>query len=470
MKKYEILSRASAFLLSVDPPEPPDPVGKYAHLEVSRAAQTAKLLKQDYAPDPAGGPRRRVQDLGWLEFAPGAYRPLVHCVAASHVLAPWKWKEYYPLEWLQVVTQEHCVYSLEVYEDCDAEMEAAEPLAKFALNPYAIHHPGEMDLAIIHLKQEESTLRHLRDLGVETMYLRDAEKNFENGEQVTFEGFAIADEEPILDLPSIDEKIKKVEKESNEDTRVFVPYASTGSLIVATTERILAKTEEPLPEGLCGGPVIDKDGTVSGVIEGIVPKDHEDERVAGAASFIPSFRVQEFLNYAERLMLKTIIPEDLFDSVVEIKRTGVLGNANLSPDHTASEYERHVELLRQHHSKEEVDAILRTIKREKEEVVEIMNSEGGRLDNVVARVRENTLKKQQEQVEMLLALEKEQAEKSSANDSATKSDESGKLSPTIVGDYTVQGDSNDASAKHDKDMVDAEFEEKPATDEIATKS
>ena len=43
------------------------------------------------------------------------------------------------------------MYSLEVY---DPE-KPKEALAKFALNPYPIHHPDGRDLAIIHLKQED---------------------------------------------------------------------------------------------------------------------------------------------------------------------------------------------------------------------------------------------------------------------------------------------------------------------------
>ena len=43
-------------------------------------------------------------------------------------------------------------YSLEVYDPASPE----QALAKFALNPYAIHHPNDLDVALIHLKQEET--------------------------------------------------------------------------------------------------------------------------------------------------------------------------------------------------------------------------------------------------------------------------------------------------------------------------
>lgn len=152
MKEYEILSRATTFLLAVDPKEEsPTKDSKFAFLEKNIQERQDRQRKQNYAYDPAGGPRRNVEDLGWLEFCPQTFRPVVHCVAASHVLAPWKWSNYYTQPWLQHVKPEHCIYSLEVI---DTSKPAQEALAKFALNPYPIHHPDGRDLALIHLKQE----------------------------------------------------------------------------------------------------------------------------------------------------------------------------------------------------------------------------------------------------------------------------------------------------------------------------
>jgi hypothetical protein len=178
MRDYEILSRATTFLLAVDPKEAPSN-SKYAWLEENVKEREALAHKQDYAYEPAGGPRREAKDLGWLEFCPKNFRPVVHCVAASHVIAPWKWGNYYTQEWLTKVKPEHwyvcdqcdygvvcsirwmgthfffgsSVYSLEVYDPEKPQ----EALAKFALNPYPIHHPEGRDLALIHLKQEEES-------------------------------------------------------------------------------------------------------------------------------------------------------------------------------------------------------------------------------------------------------------------------------------------------------------------------
>lgn len=124
MKEYDILSRASAFLLSVDPPDPTkagegsndnnnnnnqktkeDP---YGHLERNERERERKLHQQEHQYTPLGGPAdRELKDLGWLEFAPREVRPIVHCVCSSHVLAPFLWKDYYPQDWLNKVRQEH---------------------------------------------------------------------------------------------------------------------------------------------------------------------------------------------------------------------------------------------------------------------------------------------------------------------------------------------------------------------------
>lgn len=409
MKKHEILSRATAFLLAVDPPEPllaekDRTSNPYAHLEHSEAERKARRLKQDYSPEPAGGPPRDAKDLGWLEFCPKKFRPVVHCVAASHVIAPWMWKNYYAQDWLSQVELKHCSYSLEVFDP----QKPAEALAKFALNPYPIHHPSGMDLAIMHLKQEETALKHMTDLGVEVLHLRDEDKIFNKGDNVTFDGFEIAEENVTdkenLALLGVE---GQVEDGTKEDTRVFFPYTEAGALIFSSANRILASTDKPLPEGLCGGPTIDSDGRVCGIVEGIVPTDHEDKRMAGAASFIPSPIVREFTDFAERGMLEQIVPKKLFEKVVQLKAGMGLNEEKGEIDMTDPDgdpfgstemdnmYDEIVSNFKKHHSKEEVEALLATVQREKQEVMDIINREGGDLDEVIARVRQRTREEQQ---------------------------------------------------------------------------
>ena len=134
MKDYEILSRATAFLLAVDPPSASSEArgeenaegtnsseeSPYSsHLRENERRRQEKLYKQTHRYTPASGRRaedhtnpdgsgqRPLQDLSWLEFAPREVRPVVHVVCSSHVLSPFLWRQYYPQEWLNKVRQEH---------------------------------------------------------------------------------------------------------------------------------------------------------------------------------------------------------------------------------------------------------------------------------------------------------------------------------------------------------------------------
>jgi hypothetical protein len=340
-------------------------------------------------------------------------------VAASHVLAPWKWGNYYTQPWLQQVKAEHCVYSLEVYDK-------HKPLAKFALNPYPIHHPEGRDLALIHLKQEEEALAQLQKLGVDILYRRDDETPFEKGQDIVFDGFVVTEENTTNqdDFSASNHKMNPND-DDDDDTRIFLPYTETGQLLFGNSDRFLASTPTPLPEGLCGGPAIDQDGKVCGVVEGVVPEHFDDEKMAGAASFIPSIRLGEFIDYAEEIMLKEIFPTKMYDMVVDYKRGLGREDVEYNMDDVVSEeseqketkamqtklgsaFEDRIESLKNHHTMEEVNAILTTIRRERDEVMDIWNREGGDLDEIIARVRAKTRRTQMEILASLSEKEKQE--------------------------------------------------------------
>jgi len=183
MKKFEILSRGTAFFLSVDPPDlitSEESSGQgsnnsnYKHLK-GRKRRMQNLDNKTDAIDRGflktrakGLKNRELKDLGWLEFCPVEYRHAVHVVAAAHVLSPFRYLDTYYSEqksWLQSVKQENCAYSFDVFYMSSQHVES---IAKFALNPYPIHHP-EMDLGLIHLKDETQALKQLESLGIESV-------------------------------------------------------------------------------------------------------------------------------------------------------------------------------------------------------------------------------------------------------------------------------------------------------------
>ena len=59
-----------------------------------------------------------------------------------------------------------------------------------------------MDLAIAHLKQEESALENMQALEVELLHLTDLSKNFEKDDIVFFERFEITEDnfDPLNDV------------------------------------------------------------------------------------------------------------------------------------------------------------------------------------------------------------------------------------------------------------------------------
>lgn len=287
-------------------------------------------------------------------------------------------------------------YSLEVFDPENP----ADALGKFALNPYPIHHPEGRDIAFIHLKQEEENLKIMKDLGVQVHCLRDLDEIYEKGDEVTFDGYVVTQANQA-DKKEFEEE-KAGEGNTEEDTRIFFPYQATGKLEFHTKDRFFATTPEPLPEGLCGGPVFDTKGGVCGIVEGIVDKSHTNKEIAGSAAFMPNYMMTPFIEFAERFMLQRVLPKGLFQKAVTAKTTNTLGGGifeknkegEFQPGTEASweeAFDRAIEKLKKNHSKEEIEAIVDTVQRERGEAIEIMEKEGGDMDEVIQRVRQRTL-------------------------------------------------------------------------------
>jgi len=264
-------------------------------------------------------------------------------------------------------------YTLEVIDSKHPK----EALATFELHNTPIHHPEGRDIALMHLKDEETALGELKRLGVEIHHLRNPEKLFRKGETIIFDGFVVQDpnqqqhqQSTTTTTPAITPEEKEEVDLSKEDTRTFEPYKEVGTLAFHTNDRFFATTSVPLPEGLCGAPALDADNELCGVVEGIVPVDHENRSIAGSAAFLPSFVLASFVDYAERFMLDQIMPKEVFQQVVKAKATNTLGGGTMnlegSPDGQGGgweeAYERQVEDLKKKYSKEEVDAILWNVK------------------------------------------------------------------------------------------------------------
>ena len=344
-------------------------------------------------------------------------------------------------------------YSLEVYghygDDGSAStgvpVSEIKSLAKFALNPYPIHHPEGKDVALIHLKDEDSSLKLLQDLGVEILYMRDEDEIYEKGDKVTFDGYVVTspttgdgegndgDGSTTRTTTTTTTDYDSTDTDNTEeDTRTFQPYSEIGELAFHTRDRFFALTPKPLPEGLCGGPVLDSNGQVCGVVEGIVPKDHANKDIAGAAAFMPNYALNPFIDFAERFMLSKILSKSLFQKAVTAKTTGQLGGGIFQKDSDGNfrpagpgtgnmtyeeAFDRAVDQLKKNHSEEEVEAIINTIQRERREVLEILDKEGGDLDEIAERVRNRTLQIR----DMIHEEYRDEVEKSKSSSSSSSS-------------------------------------------------
>ena len=392
MKEPEILSRATAYLLSVDAKEVKEE-GPHSHLKESELRRKERKYKQLRGRSSAVGEDRRMLDLSWLEFVPREVRPNVHVVCSSHVLSPFLWRDYYPQPWLDHVRQEHCSYALEVFNPTSSSQ---TPLGKYALHPEPLHHPEGKDIALMHVIDEKEALRDMAELGVQVLHLRNPDDLFEKGEGVNFDGFVIDE------TGTIDEKKSENEKDEayTEESRAFQCYTETGSLSFHTEDRFFATTPTPLPGGMCGAPALDKKGSVCGTVEGIVPVDNKNKNLAGSAAFIPSFAMQAFIDFVERGLVEKMMPRDLFQMVQTAKKTNSVGGGifrkdpegNYTIDTTfEAEYDKAIARLKEKYTIDEYDEMMKSITQERTEVMEIMDKEGGDLDEIIDRVRHKRL-------------------------------------------------------------------------------
>lgn len=397
MKGPEILSRATAFLLSVDGSDASTSPATHDHLRKEEIRRQERRFRQLRGHSRVVGDEDRpLIDMGYLEYVPREVRPNVHVVTSSHVLSPFLWKDYYPQEWLSSVRQEHCSYTLEVYdhESSSSENTTLDPLIKLPLDSEPFHHPEGRDIALVHFRDERESLKQLKELGVEVLHLRSPEKRFQKGESVCFEGFAVQDD--VIQ----DQDMPSPEDADFQDSRTFRPFAEHGTLDFHSEDRFFATTPRLLPGGLCGAPALDSDGKCCGTVEGIVPMSHGNKKLAGTAAFMPSFVMQVFIDFVERGLIQKMMPSDLFQMVETAKKTNTIGGGLFKQDEHGSftaeteweqEYDKAMSRLKERYSDDELQAIMNIVRDEREEVLKEMEQEGGDVDEIIERVRQKTM-------------------------------------------------------------------------------
>jgi siroheme synthase len=125
-------------------------------------------------------------------------------------------------------------------------------------------------------------------------------------------------------------------------------------------------------------------------------------------------------HFTEQLLIEQILPPDIYDKVVRLKEGRPFRDSDAfdvasvlqqNEKDKAEEkildetYEELIANMKKYHSAEETNAILDMIRREKDEVLKILDREGGDVDEVIARVRAETRAKQKEELTRLIELE-----------------------------------------------------------------
>lgn len=281
MEGFEILSRASAFLVKAD-------------------VNNMKNLGR------SGFPVGHESTMGskYMAKAGTEFLPSYHVITSSHVVSPWKWPKYYPDEWLQFVNEQHTHYTLEIRDQDGVFVSQVE------CNPVTYHHASK-DLAILHLADDPEDLELLQDTGYQISELMPRSTSpgmsfLMPGKELHFIGHRVVGS---TDGGDSNFPIAGASP-GGGDARKPVPQTVRGQIVHKSDAQIFAKTEMVLTDGMCGGPVIVTEdanggngttggvltpGKIVGMVEGIVPTNHSVPELQGLAVFIESDDIQDFV-------------------------------------------------------------------------------------------------------------------------------------------------------------------------------
>lgn len=212
--------------------------------------------------------------------------PGYHVVTSSHNLAPWRFPRYYPEPFLEYVNEGHIHYTLEVRNS------QGESISSIDILPNSFHH-REQDIGIAHFDKDESKVLSVfktllfQKLDIENYKLSDQEKIEFHGHEVSTEGVDEGD----------------VNTPAGKDLRLSLPRSYTGEVLGRSAHQIFCQTQGGvLSQGMCGGPVVGQRGSICGMVEGIVPQEHPESFLRGAAVIIESPDILDFIKSVERVM------------------------------------------------------------------------------------------------------------------------------------------------------------------------
>ena len=235
MTQFDVLSRASAFSINLE--------------------ELAKRFNAERSPD-----QQFPEDFEELIPAVG-FHPVV---TSLHVVRPFLFPRYYPEEWLQFIRPENIELTLEFRNNDSGKLEQ-----EFKMLPQIVAHPTrDVALMFVDLNALTGVPQDLQHVGKDGDVLDSVQKinilesstrlhefsHHDTAGQNLFFGGHLLNTEP------------------HEEDCCPQPAIISGNVVgaVPSQQLVLAETEHILQQGMCGGPVLDKDGLCVGMVEGVV--------------------------------------------------------------------------------------------------------------------------------------------------------------------------------------------------------
>lgn len=200
------------------------------------------------------------------------FKTKYHVCTAAHIVSPWLFPTFYPVEWLKHVNHTHTHYTIEMrYDD-------GTFVFQHELFPETYHH-NKRDLAVLHLDNEKECIETLDDLKYNFLSLKTENINF--NDELLFAGHNVTGMQNELD---------------GDDERKPEPTLVSGSFVHRTPHQSFAKSDVTLTDGMCGGSVVSgNEKELIGMIEGIVPHDSSVESLRNHVVYVDGKEISEFL-------------------------------------------------------------------------------------------------------------------------------------------------------------------------------
>lgn len=197
-------------------------------------------------------------------------------LVSGHVAAPHRWRQYFGhAEFLKYVSDKHCETRLHLRSD-----DGKPPEKDFMRVPLATGFAhSSLDIAAFACDKPGLVLR---------------DKPLEDGEELVVHGHT------LLGIDGVDG---------------VIPTAARGVFVCRDGTRGFVNTQKECEMGMCGGPVLDGNGNIVGMLEGVVPRlpdgtkpgSELHARVVGTAVFIGAQEIELFLGDVDKA-LKASIP------------------------------------------------------------------------------------------------------------------------------------------------------------------